>query len=112
MSALMYDAAKKHVMPAAVPVSNAYRGRRRTVARKPIGRSGARIPNEALSALDVPERPAVAGFEALCQRADAVNRTNGLAERDRAVGANERAMATFGVDQFRAGLDQAALDQR
>ena len=45
MSALTYEALKKQVMATAVPVSSAYRGRRRAVTTKPTGMSGARMPN-------------------------------------------------------------------
>src|SRR6516225_4568118 len=60
----------------------------------------------------VPIGPGVAGFQALRQRADAVNRTDRFAECQRAVGANQGAMAPLGVDEARAGGYQTALDKR
>ena len=53
----------------------------------------ASIDGQALRRFDVPEGPAVAGFEALRQRADAMDRTDRFAERDRAVGAHQSADA-------------------
>ena len=47
---------------------------------------------EPLRGLDVPEGPAVAGFEALGESTDAVDRADRFAERERAVGANQRAV--------------------
>ena len=44
MSALTYEAAKKQVIAAAVPVRSAYRGRRIAVTTNATGMSGARIP--------------------------------------------------------------------
>src|ERR1700721_1955257 len=66
---------------------------------------------QALLGLDVPEGPAVAGAGALRHRAHAVNRTNLVAEHDGAVGPHEGAVAFFGVHQFGAGRNHAALDQ-
>src|SRR4029077_2167085 len=62
--------------------------------------------------LDVPEGPAVARLEALRQRADAVDRADRLAERDRAVGAYQRLHAALGVGELVARRDHAALEQR
>src|SRR3979411_2774640 len=64
---------------------------------------------QALVGLDVPEGPAVAGAGALRHRADAVNRADLVAEHDGAVGADQRAVAFFGVDQFGTGRNHAAL---
>src|SRR5215467_6619148 len=58
---------------------------------------------EALLGLDMPEGPAVAGFRALRDRADAVDRADLVAEHDGAVGPHQRAVALLGIDQFRAG---------
>src|SRR6476620_12407025 len=58
---------------------------------------------QAILGLDMPEGPAVAGAGALRHRADAVDRADLVAEHDGAVGANQRAMALFGVDQPGAG---------
>src|ERR1700722_6878670 len=66
---------------------------------------------QALLGFDVPEGPAVAGARALRHRTHAVDRTNLVAEHDGAVGANESAVAFFGIDQFGAGRNHAALDQ-
>ena len=66
---------------------------------------------EALLGLDVPEGPAVAGFGALRHCADAVDRADLVAEHDGAVGADQRAMAFFGIDQSGAGRNHPALDQ-
>src|ERR1700722_10139065 len=52
---------------------------------------------EVALALDMPEGPAVAGFEALRQRADAVDRADGVAECDRAIGAHQRLVAALGL---------------
>src|SRR5580704_17114831 len=59
----------------------------------------------------MPERPAVACFQTLSDRADTVDRTDGLAKGNRAVRAHERLVATLGVDELGAGRDQSALDQ-
>ena len=59
----------------------------------------------------MPKRPAVARFKSLRQRADAVDRADGLAQCKRAVGTNERAMPTLGVDETDPGRYQSALDQ-
>ena len=45
------------------------------------------------------------------QRADAVDRADCFAKGNRAVGANQRAVAALGVGEFYAGRDHAALDQ-
>src|SRR5882762_10387374 len=45
---------------------------------------------ERALAFHVPEGPAVAGLQALRQRADAVDRAHGTAERNGAVGAHQR----------------------
>src|SRR6266568_8009319 len=66
---------------------------------------------QALVGLDMPEGPAVAGAGTLRHRADAVDRADFVAEHDGAVGADQGAVALFGVDQFGAGRDYAALDQ-
>jgi hypothetical protein len=50
------------------------------------------------SALDVPEGPAVARFETLGERADAVNRADSIAERDRAIGPHQRPMTASRVE--------------
>ena len=60
----------------------------------------------------MPEGPAVAGFQALRQRADAVDGADGFAERNGAVGAHQRLDLALGVEQARARQHQAALDQR
>ena len=67
---------------------------------------------EPLAGLDMPEGPAVAGFQPLRDRAHAMDRADLLAEHDRAVGAHQHLVALFGVHQIDAGRDQAALDQR
>src|SRR5580692_1744593 len=67
---------------------------------------------QALRRLDVPEGPAVASFQPLRQSTDAMDRADSFAERERAVGADQRAMAAFGVNELDAGSEQAALDQR
>ena len=66
---------------------------------------------EAALGLDMPEGPAVAGFRALRDRADAMDLADLVAEHDGAVGAHQGAMALLGVDQLGAGCDHAALDQ-
>ena len=55
-----------------------------------ISPRSASIENQALRRLEMPEGPAVAGVEALHQRADAVDRADCVAERNRAVGAHQR----------------------
>src|SRR5580700_725935 len=57
---------------------------------------------ETLRRLDVPKGPAVAGFEPLRQRADAVDRADCVAKGNCAVGAHQRAMAALGVGEFYA----------
>ena len=69
------------------------------------------ISLQAVLGLDMPEGPAVAGGRALRDRADAVDRADLVAEHDGAVGADQRAVALLGVDQFGAGRNHAALDQ-
>src|SRR6202042_3087827 len=54
---------------------------------------------QALAGLDVPEGPAVAGAGALRHRADAVDRTDLVAEHDGAVGAHQGAVALPRIDQ-------------
>src|SRR5262249_2124507 len=65
---------------------------------------------KAFVGLDVPEGPAVAGLGPLRQRADAVNRADLVAKRDRAVGAYQRTIALARVHQFGPRRDDAALD--
>jgi hypothetical protein len=66
---------------------------------------------KALVGLDMPKSPAVAGFQPLCQSADAMDRADALAEGNRAVGAYQGFVTLLGVHQLRAGRDQSALDQ-
>src|SRR5579883_2545988 len=68
--------------------------------------------HERALAFHVPEGPAVAGFQPLRKRADAMDRANGIAKRDGAVGAHQRLVAALGIEQVRARRDHAALDQR
>src|SRR5258707_15255497 len=63
-------------------------------------------------ALDVPEGPAVAGLQPLSQRADAMDRTNIVAERDGAVGAHQRLVAATGVENTGSGVDNTVLLHR
>ena len=67
--------------------------------------------SETLRRFHVPIGPAVAGFQALRQRADPVDRADRFSECQRAVGANQSAMPPLGVDKARAGRDQSALDE-
>src|SRR5262245_50244537 len=60
----------------------------------------------------MPEGPAVAGFEPLCDGANAVDRADCSAERDGAVGAHQCSRTALGVDETRARRDETALDQR
>src|SRR4029453_18367697 len=53
---------------------------------------------EAPLGLDMPECPAVTGFRALRDRADAVDRADLVAEHDGAVGADQSVMALASVD--------------
>src|SRR5262245_18001742 len=46
--------------------------------------------DQTVGRLQMPERPAVAGLQALRQRADAMDRADRLAERDGAIGAYQR----------------------
>src|SRR5690348_3076508 len=59
----------------------------------------------------MPEGPAVAGLEPLCQCADPVDRANGPTESDGAVGTHQRRMTALGVDKARASRDEATLDE-
>ena len=77
-----------------------------------ISARSASIEIEALRRFEMPEGPAVAGVEALRQRADAVDRADRVAERHRAVGAHQRLVLLLGVDELGAGRHQAALEQR
>src|SRR5512139_207042 len=67
---------------------------------------------QALLGFHVPEGPAVAGFEALSERSDAVDRADGPVERYRAICAHQRLVPLLGIDQPCAGCDKPALDQR
>src|SRR5712672_2899879 len=95
------------------PAIKTKRRDRRSTRRHPGTNLGAQLVDqpEALAGLDVPEGPAVAGAGALRHRADAVDRADLVAEHDGAVGADQRAMALFRVDQFGTGRNHAALDQ-
>src|ERR1043166_5454677 len=62
--------------------------------------------------LHVPEGPAVARFESLRDRADPVDRADHVAERHRAVRANQGGVASPRIDQALAGGDKTALHQR
>src|SRR6516162_7372540 len=66
---------------------------------------------EPLRRFHVPEGPAVAGFEALCKRADAVDRTDRFAKRKGAIGAHQSVMPLLGVDESDAGRHQASFEQ-
>src|ERR1700733_15244801 len=59
----------------------------------------------------MPKAPAVAGVEPLGQRADTMDRADGLPERQRTVSADDRRMPPFGVDQCNTGGYQPALEQ-
>src|ERR1700726_4622652 len=67
---------------------------------------------EPAPGLHVPEGPAVAGFEPLRDRADAVDRADHVAERDRAVRAHQGGVASSPGEEPRAGSDEPALDER
>ncbi len=47
----------------------------------------------------MPERPAIAGGQALHQRADLVNRAGDGADRDRAIGPHDRGVLLRFIDQ-------------
>ena len=82
------------------PISARTRARKASMTRQPLRR------------LHMPEGPAVAGFETLCQCADAVDRADRFAKRERPVGTHQRLMPLLGVDERDAWHHQPALDQR
>ena len=59
--------------------------------------------NQRAALLNMPEGPTVTCFEPLRECADAVDRANGPAEGDRAVGAHQRSMTALSVDKARTG---------
>src|SRR5438874_9549559 len=65
---------------------------------------------EALIGLDVPEGPTVARARPLRHRANAVDRADLVAEHDRPIGADQRAVALFGVHQPGTWGHLAVLD--
>src|SRR5919204_5245767 len=85
-----------------------------TLARRHFGADfGAQLVNQlqAVSGLDMPEGPTVAGLRTLRNRTDAVDRADLVAEHDGAVGAHQSDVPLLGIDQFRARPNHAALDQ-
>src|SRR6476619_545311 len=59
--------------------------------------------------LDMPEGPAVARLETLCQCADTVDRADRFAKRQRSIRAHQRLMPLLGVDERDAWHHQPAL---
>src|SRR5438105_4243449 len=85
--------------PEARPGSEANRNRRALwrAHSRPDLRAQRVDRDQAFGGLQVPEGPAVAGFEPLGQRADAVDRADRVAQRDGAVGAHQRLDLALGV---------------
>ena len=73
-------------------------------------RRASRRSRSAAGALDMPEGPAVAGGQALRQRADLMDRADGGPCGERAIGPNQSAMAPPGVDQTFARANKPSFD--